>query len=201
MAQIDDFQYIHDPDAARELHEFAQRLGESISVELTSYIGEAGTGTSEQLAQTISADLPQLLEKHMLRGLLVDEQAAVTRARLAHALSALTLQEFATPDEAQRTARGNTLPNDDADTLTSAEAARLLNVSRTHLNTLVSAGKLGLVDRTEGGHRRISRSAVLAYRTRSRRQQEQAMADMAAASDDLGMYDDELKSIPRRKAR
>lgn len=85
--------------------------------------------------------------------------------------------------------------------MTSAEAARLLNVSRTYFNTLVETGKLGAIERTEGGHRRIPKSVVLAYQAEGRRKQTQALAELTAASEELGLYDDEMEGIPRREAR
>ena len=48
--------------------------------------------------------------------------------------------------------------------LTTAQAAARLDVSRPYVSALCDAGKLGPVTTTEGGHRRIARSAVEAYR-------------------------------------
>ncbi|MBI3155423.1 MAG: helix-turn-helix domain-containing protein [Burkholderiales bacterium] len=47
--------------------------------------------------------------------------------------------------------------------LRTAEVAARLGVSRPHVSMLCDAGKLGEPSRTEGGHRRIRRSAVDAY--------------------------------------
>jgi excisionase family DNA binding protein len=89
-----------------------------------------------------------------------------------------------------------------ADDLTSEEAARLLHVSRTHLNTLVDEGKFGEVRHTEGGHRRIPRAAVLAYRGKSKMTQTKGLDKMVEASGRMGLYDAELEGGPvRSKAR
>lgn len=48
-------------------------------------------------------------------------------------------------------------------TLTTAEAAVRLEGSRPYVSMLCDAGKLGKVVKTEGGHRRISASAVAAF--------------------------------------
>jgi excisionase family DNA binding protein len=48
--------------------------------------------------------------------------------------------------------------------LTTAEAAAQLGMSRPHVSMLCDQGKLGVVTRSEGGHRRIRQAAVDAYR-------------------------------------
>jgi excisionase family DNA binding protein len=85
--------------------------------------------------------------------------------------------------------------------LTSEQAAQLLHVSRTHLNTLVYEGKLGDVRRTEGGHRRISRAAVLEYeaKTKTKLVQRAGLDRMTEASRRIGLYDTELDGLPVRR--
>jgi excisionase family DNA binding protein len=77
-------------------------------------------------------------------------------------------------------------PGED-EVVTSEEAAQLLHVSRTHVNSLVEAGKLGPVSLTEGGHRRISKAAVLHYKAGSKQRQARGLATMTEASQRLGL--------------
>ena len=90
---------------------------------------------------------------------------------------------------------------DETDELTSEEAAKLLHVSRTHLNTLVDTGRLGEVSRTAGRHRRISKAAVLQYKAASKERQAKGLDAMAEASERLGLYDQELEGVPVRSKR
>lgn len=63
--------------------------------------------------------------------------------------------------------------------LTAPEAARLLGVSRTHLNALLDRERIAHV-KTSGGHRRIPASAILDYRRR-RETAHEAMGDAMRA--------------------
>ena len=83
---------------------------------------------------------------------------------------------------------------DESDELTSEEAAKLLYVSRTRLNTLVDTGRLGEVPRTAGRHRRISKATVLQYKADSKKRQEKGLKAMIKASERLGLYDEEFAS-------
>ncbi|MBK5148594.1 helix-turn-helix domain-containing protein [Burkholderia sp. R-69608] len=77
-----------------------------------------------------------------------------------------------------------------------------LHVSRTHLNALVDEGKLGEIRHTEGGHRRIPRAAVLAYKNKTRLAQREGLAGMTEASKRLGLYEAEVEGLPvRRKGK
>lgn len=80
--------------------------------------------------------------------------------------------------------------------LTSEDAAKLLHVSRSHLNKLVDEGKLDGVRRTQGGHRRIQRAAVLAYREKTKIMQKKGLSRMVEASERMGLYDTELEELP-----
>jgi excisionase family DNA binding protein len=77
--------------------------------------------------------------------------------------------------------------------LTTAQAAALLEVSRPYVSMLCDAGKLGEVLKTEGGHRRVRRSAVDAYRLAQTRTVADAVSPRQAAVD-AGLYalDDEV---------
>lgn len=189
--------------AAREVHEIIQNLSRSMVEELSSRIAAIKTQPSARISKTIGDFFPELLERHFVRGILEDANAARTRALLQHALTTLSLQDFNDVNVVQspQGLAARRADQDDGEVLTSAEAAKLLNVSRTYLNTLVEEGKLGPIERTEGGHRRIPKSVVLAYKQHSRRRQEKALEEMSKAAQDLGLYDTEMEGVPRRKAR
>jgi len=71
--------------------------------------------------------------------------------------------------------------------LSTQEAADLLGVSRMTVVRLLEAGQIPF-DRP-GRHRRIRMADLLEYRQRQRRQAEQALADMVADTERLGLYD------------
>ena len=89
----------------------------------------------------------------------------------------------------------------ESDWLTSQEASRLLRVSRTHMNTLLDGGALGEIQRTAGGHRRVSKAAVLEYKEQSKQRQAAALNEMAEASQRLGLYSGELEGVARKGRR
>jgi len=89
----------------------------------------------------------------------------------------------------------------EANELTSQAAAKLLHVSRKHLDTLVESGKLGDVGRTAGGHRRISKDAVLRYKLVSKARQAKALDVMVESTERLGLYDREVEDKPARNRR
>jgi len=71
--------------------------------------------------------------------------------------------------------------------LTTGQAADLLGVSRP---TVVSLVDRGLIPAARvGTHRRLRTVDVLSFRDASRQQRRQALADVVAISDDLGLYD------------
>ncbi len=189
---------VADPEAARELHDFARQIGESMQLELKSRLEGLQPDAQRAIGDTIGHLFPQLLERHLL-----GKRSAGTRARLLHALSVLNLQRFQPDEEEEDDAEivQAVSPMPEAgDALTSEEAAKLLNVSRTHINRLVADNKLGSVAFTEGGHRRILRAAVLAYKAESFARHQRALTDMVRAGEDAGMYDNELDGIPQRKS-
>lgn len=66
---------------------------------------------------------------------------------------------------------------------------------------LADSGALGEIRRTAGNHRRISRTALLDYKARSKERQAKGLDAKMEASQKLGLYDDELAGVPRRAGR
>jgi len=151
--------------------------------------------------------IPALLEQAFVRSFLSgEEQAREHRAFLAHVLSAAELQATVGTDWwpmlLQATGASNAGASADAgEWLTSEAASKLLHVSRTHLNTLADSGALGVVRRTHGGHRRISKAALLKYKTLSQQRQSKGFDAMTAASQKLGLYDADLEGHPAKAGR
>jgi len=84
------------------------------------------------------------------------------------------------------------------DELTFLEAAALLHVSPAYLSTLVEAGKLGAAQREKRDEAiRLSRATVLDYREEVSARRRAGLDAMAAASEEMGLYDAELQGIPR----
>jgi len=142
-----------------------------------------------------------MLEEVFFRGLLAsnDERARQQRAILMHLLSTADVRRLSPALASSAFSTAAALPSEE-EVVTSEEAAKLLHVSRTHVNSLVEAGKLGPVNVTQGGHRRISKAAVLSYKAASKHRQARGLAAMSVASQRLGLYNNELVGI-RRKAK
>jgi excisionase family DNA binding protein len=73
--------------------------------------------------------------------------------------------------------------------LSTEEVARILNVSRPYVAKLADAGNLGVVEHTEGKHRRILASAVEAYRRSRQAKSRQALRKLTELSQSAGLYD------------
>ena len=71
--------------------------------------------------------------------------------------------------------------------LTTAEAAELLGVSRPHLVKLLEHAAMPY--RMVGSHRRIRLVDVLAYRDHQDAQSRQALDELTAQAEELGLYD------------
>jgi excisionase family DNA binding protein len=120
---------------------------------------------------------------------------------LAHVLSTIEVQTMGLSGEANSPSSASALEPADDTELTSEAAAKLLHVSRSHLNTLADSGALGEVRRTAGNHRRISKAALLEYKVHSKERQAKGLDAMMQASRKLGLYDDELAGVPGRPRR
>lgn len=86
------------------------------------------------------------------------------------------------------------------DSLTTEEAAALLSVSRSHVISLIKSQVL-TASRTSGGHHRISKAVVLAYKAEMKNRQAKGLDAMTAATADMGLYETELEGIPHRTKR
>lgn len=91
----------------------------------------------------------------------------------------------------------------DAEELTEDEARKLLRISRARLGWLVNDGLLGAgaVRVDENGLLRLSKSAVLAYKSKKKQRQAEALSAMVEASQRLGLYDDEKAGPLRSNSR
>jgi excisionase family DNA binding protein len=178
-------------------------MATALSALLTAKLKKNGKKSATQAAalhRLLTDGMLSMLEEVFFRGLLAanDERARQQRAILMHLLSTAELRRLS-PNMTMSAVSATAAPGED-EVVTSEKAAQLLHVSRTHVNSLVEAGKLGPVTLTEGGHRRISKAAVLHYKADSKHRQARGLATMTEASQRLGLYDHELAGI-RRKAK
>lgn len=161
-----------------------------------------GKASRKAVEKIVAAQVPALLEQSFIASFLAAETAVrARRAMLAHLLSTAELRATVGAGAVMLSGAGAASGADEDDGLTSEAAAKLLHVSRTHLNSLADSGALGAVRRTDGGHRRISKAALLEYKNRSRERQSKGLDAMMVASQRLGLYDEELVGHPARAAR
>ena len=175
-------------------------VADSLAAGVSSAIVSEAKGraaTADVIRKTVKDLMPSLLESEFLRRLVENEQGArQQRAVIIHLLSSADMG-----GTRSRPRLADTGKPEDEEALTSAQAAELLHVSRTHVNTLLDSGALGPVMRTAGHHRRISKGAVLAYKEESKKRQARGLDVMVQATERLGLYDAELEGVPRRSRR
>jgi excisionase family DNA binding protein len=182
------------PQISGGLHSAFANLAQSLASQLNSVIEKQikKKATAEVIRRSVSELLPEVLEREFATSFLLDgNDTKVQRAILMHLLTSVDVQSL----------HIKPVEMDMGDDLTSEGAAKLLRVSRTHVNTLMDQGLLGDVRRTAGGHRRISKAAVMAYKEASKEKQLKGLEAMAEASTALGLYADDLEGVPRRSKR
>jgi excisionase family DNA binding protein len=195
------------PETARDvqfaLQSFSDQLGERLQNALSKQVGKTSAKLVakdvEALGTLLKNQLPTMVVDAFLATLLADGDAQRRRrAVLGCLLHGVDLGGFqiSRPKSVDELEALNAESADEDPEMTSEGAAKMLGVSRTHLNTLIEAGELGKVRRTSGGHRRISRSAVLIYWARTKERQFQGLDEMIEISQRLGLYDAEIDDLP-----
>lgn len=183
------------------LEGLAQAMTQTVNAVITEHVGHKAAAKAAE--KRVAELMPELLEQQFALSFLQDQDAARRRrALLTHLLSAADLHGVrGMPFKAPLVPVPAAGAAEDADEITSEAAAKLLHVSRTHLNSLVDSGQLGPVRRTAGGHRRISKASVLRYKAASKARQAKGLQAMGEASQRLGLYDHELDGVPVRARR
>ena len=170
----------------------AQSVGERLSVALTKWIRTRKTLKRAEIQKELAVALSAVLADEFLFRLATDDKSA--RQRRAAVMALLSAAEFP----------GTTfsvIAREDDELLTSEQAAELLHVSRTHVNKLMDSGALKNVLKTEGGHRRVPKASVMAYRADSKARQAKGLKRMTEASQELGLYEAELVGNPKPPKR
>ncbi len=189
-----------EPQFVSGLHFALGNMAESVADRVSSAIAEqiqTRKVNMEVIRQIVTSAMPSTLESEFVRELLDDkEDSRKRRAMLVHVLSAADVRGINANVAMMQDVAPATVEDDEL--LTSQDAAKLLHVSRTHMNMLIDTGKLGAVSITDGGHRRIARSVVLAYKKRAKARQVLGLAEMVGTSARLGLYAGEIANTPRR---
>jgi excisionase family DNA binding protein len=146
--------------------------------------------TRAVVTKTLQAALPSLLENSLREELTQIRSRVALLHLLAHSELELMPSKIAGLSNVEET----------IDDLTSEAAAKMLGVSRTHLNSLVEKGELS-ASRTQGGHRRFAEAEIAKYKVQMKQRQSEGLDKMLESSTMLGLYDDELEGIPTRGKR
>lgn len=85
--------------------------------------------------------------------------------------------------------------------VTLEEAAKILNVSRSYMKTLLESGDLGPVRSTPEGQPLLSAATVHRYRSISRAERAAGLKKMVEATEKLGLYDLDFSKLPRKPRR
>ena len=171
----------------------AQSVGEKLSATFTKWIRAGKSPKRAEMQKELAVALDAVLVDEFFVRLIDD--GAPARQRRAALMALLSAAEF------PGTKFSVIADDNDDELLTSEQAAELLHVSRTHVNKLMDSGVLRNVLKTEGGHRRVPRASVVAYKTQSKARQAKGMERMTEASRRLGLYEAELAGIPKPPKR
>lgn len=181
------------------VHGLAKTLGNQVNAVIVQQLKRHASTTA--IEEKVAAAMPELIEQAFIVDLLQNEESARrSRALLMHLLTSAELQCFE-GSALKQPVSALSVDIEAEDELTTEAAAKLLQVSRTRLVTLVASGQLGKVRRTAGGHRRISKAAVLRYKSASKERQAKGLGAMVEASERLGLYDQELDGVRDRAKR
>lgn len=139
-------------------------------------------GSSDSLLEEISGRLPALVAKALQESLTQPSaKGKALRMALITKLASDEMTPLADAILAQQTGDADSL-------LSTAEAAKILGMSRPYITMLCDSGKLGPIETTDGGHRRISRDALERYRVQSLTQYRDAPT-MREAGLEARLYD------------
>lgn len=171
-------------------------LSEGLSKLIRTELGKHSDAAAVNRA--VKKALPQLLVRSFQDTLLAAAtETHESRIALLHLLTTAEVQKLS----GTFSSTAPTAPaNEAAESLTTEEAATLLSVSRTHVISLIKSGALD-ASQTSGGHRRISKAAVVDYKMAMKARQSKGLDAMMTATSDLGLYDAELEGIPQRTKR
>jgi excisionase family DNA binding protein len=156
-------------------------LADAVVRDISNAISELGQ--SPALLSEINARLPALVAKALESSLtqVSSKGKALRMALIAKLASDENEMEAATGKTADKTIEASSL-------LSTVEAAKILNTSRPYVTMLCDAGKLGPIEVTDGGHRRIRREAVERYRVQSTTKYDDAPS-VRQAGIEAGLYD------------
>lgn len=125
-------------------------------------------GSSASLLEEVTCRLPALIAKALQESL--TQHSAKGKALRMALITKLASDEMTPLADAALAQQAG----DPASLLSTAEAARILGMSRPYVTMLCDSGKLGPIETTDGGHRRIPRDALERYRAQSSAQYKDA---------------------------
>ncbi len=133
----------------------------------------ADVTTSEGVLNAVSGEVIA-----QIQSLLLEQSPRARRIRLLLVKELVSVEQQEKPHPA-------TVNQQEDEVLTTAQAAEILACSRPYVSMLVDRGALAGAEVTEGGHRRIPRSSVLAYKAAHVWKGD---SDYRKAARDAGMY-------------
>jgi len=139
-------------------------------------------GQSNLLIEEVASRLSSLIEKAFQDEM--TQHSAKGKALRMALITKLASDEMMQADS-QVAVKQSILPTD---LLSTAEAAKILGMSRPYVTMLCDSGKLGPVQMTAGGHRRISSGAIENYKILSTSKY-QAASTMREVGSEGRMYD------------
>jgi len=148
--------------------------------------GQAKTISLQAVLDEIDARLERAVKSALQDSL--TQHSAEGKALRMSLIGRLATEEMTPVDAPARAASPGMSAGSSDRLLSTAEAARLLGVSRPYVAMLCDNGKLGPIETTDGGHRRITLAAVDQYREASLKQHADAPT-LRQAGIEAGLYD------------